>query len=173
MIGDPRACKPLIKASMHDSDRITQGQATKALEMIDCSFEEHAQEYRIEDHLCNMGQRMIDLTFSHLQRSTNREGLAESPEWKSFLSDFMAEQQRLASSDPETGKKLGEVYFLVGDWVESVRTLQELKRSSNKKHYEEIRNHQVKRLREKQTRLRVVSPGLEIPDYPELGKVRK
>ncbi|MBW1858670.1 MAG: HEAT repeat domain-containing protein [Deltaproteobacteria bacterium] len=173
MIGDPRACKPLIKASMHDSDRITQGRATKALEMIDCSFKEHAQEYRIENHLCNMGQRMVDLMFSHVEQGANGKGLAESPEWKSFFSEFMAEQERLASSDPETGKKLAEVYLLVGDWTGSVRTLQELKRSSNKKHYEEIRNHHVERLREKQTRLRVVCPGLEFPDYPEVGKVRK
>ncbi|HUU40856.1 MAG TPA: HEAT repeat domain-containing protein, partial [Desulfatiglandales bacterium] len=132
MIGDTRACQPLVKVFMQDSDPGTQYRARRALKMIGCSFKEHAQEYGIEDDLCNMGQRMIDFMSSNMEKYPDQKSFSRSVECKDFFSELMSEQKLLSSTDLEVRNKSFRVFFLVSDWASSVDRLRELKRSSDK-----------------------------------------
>lgn len=167
MIGDSRACQPLIGVYSYDSDPITQDRARRAFKMIGCSFKEHAREYGIEDSLCDWGQKMIDFMSSNMEKYPDQKSFSQSPEGKKFFSEFMVEQNRLNSTDPEAGKKLYGVFFLVSDWADSVAYLRKLKRSPNKKKDKLIWNTAVERARDKETRLKVICPDLKIPDYTE------
>lgn len=167
MIGDSRACNPLIGVYSHDSDPITQNRARKAFKMIGCSFKEHAREYEIEDNLCYMGQSLIDFMSSHMEKYPDQKSLSKSLEWKEFFSEFMSKQKRLNSTDPEAGKKLYDIFFLVNDWANSVERLQKLKRSSNQEQKRIVWRTVVENVRDKETRLKVVCHDLKIPDYTE------
>ena len=79
----------------------------------------------------------------------------------------MSEQERLNSTDPEAGKKLYGVFFLVSDWANSVDRLHKLKCSSNQKQKRSIWRTVVENVRDKETRLKVICPNLKIPDYTE------
>ncbi len=167
MFGDHRACKPLIKTFMQDSDPITQDRARKALKMIGCSFKEHAREYRTEDNLCNMGQGMIDFISSNMEKYPDQKSFSKSEEWKNFFSEVMAELNRLNPTDPEAGKKLYGVFFLASDWADSVYGLRKLSQDSDKNKEKIILNTAVERIKDKETRLKVICPELKIPDYTQ------
>lgn len=167
MIGDSRACQPLIDVYSYDSDSITQRRARRAFKMIGCSFKEHAREYGIEDSLCDWGQKMIDFMSSNMEKYPDQKSSSQSPELKKFLSEFMVEQKRLNSTDPESGEKLYRVFFLVSDWADSTAYLRKLKQRLNKKKNELTWNAAVERAREKETRLKIICPDLKIPDYTE------
>ena len=165
MIKDPRACKPLIKTFSYDRDPMTQNRARRALEMIGCSFKEGAQEYGIEGSLCDMGQRMVDFMSSGMEKYPDRRTRLQSPEWRSFFSEFRTELDRLNSTDPEAGKKLYGVFFLVSDWADSVERLRKLKRSSDKNKDKMLWNTVAEGIRDKETRLKVICPEMQFPDY--------
>jgi hypothetical protein len=167
MIGDSRACQPLIGVYSNDSDSITRNRARRAFKMIGCSFKEHAREYAIEDDLCNIGQRMIDFISSHREKYPDHKSFSKSPEWKKFFSELMSEIKPLNSTDPEAGNKVFRVFFLVSDWADSVDRLSKIKRSPNTKHKRIIYVTVMEGLRDKETRLKVHCPDLKIPDYTE------
>jgi len=167
MLGDHRACKPLIKAFVRDSDPITQDRARRALKMIGCSFKEHAQEYSFEDNLCNMGQGMIDFISSNMEKYPDQKSFSKSEEWKHFVSEVMSELNRLNANDPEAGKKLYGLFFLASDWAESVDRLRKLSQSSDKNKEKIFLNTAVERIKDKETRLKVICPEMNIPDYTQ------
>jgi len=167
MIGDSRACQPLIGVYSYDSDPITQDRARRAFKMIGCSFKEHAREYGIKDSLCDWGQKMIDFMSSNMEKYPDQKSFSQSPEGKKFFSEFMAEQQRMNSADPEAGKELYGVFFLVSDWADSAAYLRKLKLSPNKKKDQLIWNTAVERARDKEARLKVICSDMKIPDYTE------
>jgi len=167
MIGDHRACKPLINAFMQDSDPITQDRARRALKMIGCSFKEHAREYGTENNLCNMGQGMIDFISSNMEKYPDQKSFSKSEEWKNFFSEVMVELNRLNSTDPEAGEKLYGVFFLASGWADSVDRLRKLTQSSDKNKEKIILNTAVERIKDKETRLKVICPEMKIPDYTQ------
>ena len=167
MIGDHRACKPLINAFMQDSDPMTQESARRAFKMIGCSFEEHAREYNTEYNICNMGQGMIDFISSNMEKYHDQKSFSKSEEWKDFFSEVMDELERLNSADPESGEKLYKVIFLVVDWLDSVSRLLKLKQNPVKNKEEIILNTAVERIKDKETRLKVICPEMKIADYTQ------
>jgi HEAT repeat protein len=167
MFGDHRACKPLIKSFMHDSDSGNQDRARRALEMIGCSFKEHAREYRIEDNLCNTGQGMIDFISSNMEKYPDHKSFSKSEEWKNFFSEVMVELNRLNSNNPEAGKKLYSVIFLAIDWAGSIDSFRKLSQSSDKNQEKIFLNTAVERIKDKEISLKVICPEIKIPDYTQ------
>ncbi len=167
MLGDQRACKPLIKTFMQDSDPITQDSARRAFDMIGCSFKENTQVYNTEDNLCKMGQGMIDFISTNMEKYQDQKSFSKSEEWNQFASGFMSELNRLNSTDPEAAKRLYGVFFLAGDWADSVVNLRKLFQSSDKNRVKIFLDTAVERIKDKETRLKVICPEMKIPDYTQ------
>ena len=165
MIGDHRACKPLFKTFMQDSDSFTQDSARRSFEAIGCSLEEHSIVNGYEDDICNRGQEIIDFISSNMEKHPDRESFSNSEEWKHFSSDFMSELNRLNATDPEAGKKLYGVFILASDWANTIDHLRRLFQRSDKNKEKIFFHTAMERLKDKETRLKAICPEMKIPDY--------
>lgn len=161
MIGDHRACKPLIKTYMHGGDPITQYRARRALSMIGCSFKEHAREYAIEGKLCDMGQELINVIPPLIEKYPHHRDWSKSKKWKNATKKILAELNRLDTDDPEASKRLYVIFFYISDWSDAVTTFHELTSKDNKMGAAAA----LDRIDRLKTNFSILCPDLKVPDH--------
>jgi hypothetical protein len=99
-----------------------------------------------------------------MKKYPDYKSFSKSKEWENFFSELTVKLNRLNSTDPEAGKKLYGVLFLANDWADSVDRLRKLSQRSGEKI---VLNTVLERIKDKETRLKVICPEIKIPDYTQ------
>ena len=103
----------------------------------------------------------------NIENNSYDERLEESPEFHRLMSDLNSEIDRLQSEDPNKGNKLFSVFFMVNDWADYVSKIRRAKQDSYGEKIDPLNATASENIDEKATRLQLICPDINIPDYSE------